>query len=303
MPRIARDSPDRPAAHASSGQPPPPAFLITGASTGIGRACALELDRRGCRVFAGVRSEQAAEQLRAEASARLTPLRLDVTDAGQIAAAAETLAKSVADAGLAGLVNNAGIVLPGPIELVPLDAWRRQLEVNVIGQIAVTQAFLPLLRMARGRVVNISSVNGRVALPYMAPYSASKFALEAITDALRTELRSFGIHVAAVEPGPIDTPIWQKSLAVADRMSQDVEPAVLALYESDLKVMRKAVAKSAQGAAPVERVVRAVVHALTAKRPNTRYFIDLRTRMPFTFLKLVPDRFRDWLIRKAVGLR
>ena len=155
------------------------------------------------------------------------PLLLDVTDGGQIAAAAETVAKSTGEAGLAGLVNNAGIVIPGPLELVPIDAWRRQLEVNVIGQVAVTQAFLPLLRKARGRVVNISSVNGGMAVPYMAPYSASKFAIEAITDAMRIEFRTFGIRVAAVEPGPIDTPIWQKSLAVADRMSQDVEPAAL----------------------------------------------------------------------------
>ena len=155
------------------------------------------------------------------------PLRLDVTDAGQIAAAAELVANVVGEAGLAGLVNNAGIAVPGPLELLPIDAWRRQLEVNVIGQVAVTQAFLPLLRKGRGRLVNIGSVNGGLAIPYMAPYSASKFALEAITDALRTELRPFGIQVAAVEPGPIHTPIWEKSLALADRMSQDIDPAAL----------------------------------------------------------------------------
>ena len=263
----------------------------------------LELDRRGYRVFAGVRSEQAAEQLRAVAAGRLTPLRLDVTDAAQIAAAAETVAQSVGEAGLAGLVNNAGIVVPGPLELVPIDAWRRQLEVNVLGQVAVTQALLPLLRKARGRVVNISSVNGRVAVPYMAPYSASKFAIEAISDALRTELRTFGILVAAVEPGPIDTPIWEKSLAVAEQMSKDIDPAAMALYESDLKAMRESAARSAHGAAPVERVVRAVVHALLAKRPKSRYSVGLWASMPFRILRMVPDRCRDWLIRKGTGLR
>ncbi len=200
-------------------------------------------------------------------------------------------------------MNNAGIVVPGPLELVPIDAWRRQLEVNVIGQVAVTQAFLPLLRKARGRVVFISSVNGGMAIPYMAPYSASKFAVEAIADALRTELRPFGVRVAAVEPGPIDTPIWEKSFALADRMSQDAAPAALGLYESDLKAMRETIGRTARGAAPVEQVVRAVIHALLAKRPKTRYFLGLQTRMSFKILKMVPDCFRDWLIRKGIGLR
>ena len=164
---------------------PPPAVVITGASTGIGKACALELDRRGFRVFAGVRSESAAQELQAQASARLTPVRIDVTDAASIAAAAETIARSVGDAGLAGLVNNAGIAVSGPLEIVPIDALRRQLEVNVIGPVAVTRSLLPLLRKARGRVVNMSSISGGVAAPYLGPYSASKFAMEAITDTLR----------------------------------------------------------------------------------------------------------------------
>ncbi|MCE5269450.1 MAG: SDR family oxidoreductase [Planctomycetaceae bacterium] len=281
----------------------PPTVVVTGASSGIGKACALELDRRGWHVYAGVRSEQAARQLSSEASDRLTPLTIDVTDAGQIAAAAETVARGVGDAGLDALINNAGIALSGPVELVPIDAWRRQFEVNVIGHVAVTQAFLPLLRKAPGRVVNISSVNGGLAAPYMAPYSASKFAIEAITDALRIELRGFGIRVAAVEPGPIDTPIWDKSVGVADQMSEDVDPAALALYGDDLNAMRAVVAKSARTASPVQRVVRAVVHALTAERPKTRYFIGMQARMPFKILKMIPDRLRDWLIRKVVGMR
>ena len=145
----------------------PPAVVITGASTGIGQACALELDRRGFRVFAGVRSQAAAENLRAKASARLTPILIDVTDAASVAAAAKAVGEAVGDAGLAGLVNNAGIAIAGPVELVPLDAWRRQLEVNVIGQVAVTQAFLPLLRKAPGRIVNISSNSGGQAAPFL----------------------------------------------------------------------------------------------------------------------------------------
>jgi NAD(P)-dependent dehydrogenase (short-subunit alcohol dehydrogenase family) len=281
---------------------PSPAVLITGASTGIGQACSLELDRRGFRVFAGVRSEASAENVKAKASAQLAPLMIDVTDAASIAAAAETVAKSVGQAGLAGLVNNAGIAVAGPLEALPIDALRKQLEVNVIGQMAVTQAFLPLLRLARGRVVNMSSINGGLAVPYMGAYSASKFALEAITDALRVELRTFGIRVSAVEPAAITTPIWQKSLDSADQLEANVAPELLALYQSDLDAMRRAVDKSIRTALPVERVVRAVVHALMAKRPKTRYFIGPGVRSSFTILKLLPDRLHDRIVRKSIGL-
>jgi NAD(P)-dependent dehydrogenase (short-subunit alcohol dehydrogenase family) len=269
---------------------PPPAFVITGASTGIGNACALELDRRGFRVFAGVRSESAAQELQAQASARLTPVRIDVTDVASIAAAAEIIAQSVGEAGLAGLVNNAGIAVSGPLEIVPIEALRRQLEVNVIGQVAVTQSLLPLLRKARGRVVNMSSISGGVAAPYLGPYSASKFAMEAITDTLRLELRSFGIHVSAVEPGPIE------------RLAQETSPEILSLYEADLAAMRQAMEQSVRTAAPIDLVVRAVVHALTAKRPKTRYFLGWSVWASFKCLKIVPDRLKDWILRKIIGL-
>ena len=197
----------------------PLAIVVTGASTGIGRAFALELHRRGCRVFAAVRSEQAAEELRAAASGRLAPLRLDVTDGGQIAAAAETVANSTGEAGLAGLVNNAGIVISGPWSLCPSTPGAANSSERARpggGDAGLPAAAAEGRRPGR----NISSVNGGLSAPYMAPYSASKFAVEAITDALASEVRTFGIHVAAVEPGPIDTPIWQKSLAVADRMAR-----------------------------------------------------------------------------------
>lgn len=277
-------------------------FLITGASTGIGRACALELDRLGFRVFAGVRSEEAAERLRAEASDRLAPVRLDVTDVEQIAAAAGEIAAASGAAGLAGLVNNAGIAVPGPWELLPIDALRQQLEVNLIGQAAVTQACLPLLRQGRGRVVNISSVNGGMAVPYLGAYSASKFALEAFNDSLRSEVRKFGIRVSSVAPGAIATPIWDKSFGVADRLSAGLSAETAALYQSDIEAMRRSAARSARGAAPVERVVRAVVHALTAKRPKTHYYLGWDVRFCFKCLKMTSDRFRDWIVRKAGGL-
>jgi NAD(P)-dependent dehydrogenase (short-subunit alcohol dehydrogenase family) len=278
------------------------AVVITGASTGIGRACALELDRRGFRVFAGVRSDAAAGQLRAEASSRLTPVSIDVTIGDMIAAAAKTVADAVGDAGLAGLVNNAGVAVSGPLELTSIDELRRQLEVNVIGQVAVTQAFLPLLRKAKGRIVNMSSINGGLAPPYMSPYSASKFALEAITDALRLELRRFGIRVSAVEPGAITTPIWEKAVTAADHLADNVDPAAMALYDADLTAMRKLVDHLVRSASPVERVVKAVVHALTARRPKAHYYLGWSVQSCFTSLRILPDCLRDWIVRKTIGL-
>jgi NAD(P)-dependent dehydrogenase (short-subunit alcohol dehydrogenase family) len=279
-----------------------PAVVITGASTGIGEACGLELDRRGFRVFSGVRNEDAGRRLRARASKRLTPLRLDVTDAESIAESARRVGDAVGPAGLAGLVNNAGIVVAGPLEILPLDEVRKQFEVNVIGQIAVTQAFLPLLRRARGRIVNMGSLNGRIAPPYLGPYAASKHALEALSDSLRGELRSWGILVSLIEPGSIDTPIWDKTFAAADRLEAGIQTDSLSLYEADLAAIRKSSRRLAAAALPVERVVRAVVHALTSRRPKTRYPVGLQTTLLFRAFKWVPDRLWDRFVQRALGL-
>jgi NAD(P)-dependent dehydrogenase (short-subunit alcohol dehydrogenase family) len=279
-----------------------PAAVVTGASTGIGQACAIELDRRGFYVFAGVRNDAAAEQLRAKASSRLTPISLDVTVAETIAAAARTVAEATGEAGLAGLVNNAGICVAGPIELLPIDDFRRQLEVNVTGQVAVTQAFLPLLRKARGRIVNMSSISGALAAPYLGPYSASKFALEAVSDALRLELRNQGIRVSAVEPAAIATPIWDKSSAAAEEIGKKLDPTVLSLYDADLDAIRKLVERSVRTASPVERVVKAVVHALTSRRPKAHYYLGYDVRFCFQVMQILPDSLRDWLVRKLIGL-
>ena len=279
-----------------------PTVVITGASTGIGEACALELDRLGFRVFAGVRAEADGERLRRQASPRLAPLRLDVTDGQQVADAASAVAEAGGPAGLAGLVNNAGIVVAGPVELLPLDAWRRQFEVNLIGQVAVTQALLPLVRTARGRIVFIGSVNGRLAAPYLGPYAASKHALEAVADSLRVELRTWGIPVALVEPGSVKTPIWDKSRAAADRLAEDLTPAGKALYGEDIEAMRRATQRLAARGVPVDRVVRAVVHALTARRPKTRYLLGADNRSILAAFKFLPDRARDWFVRRALGL-
>ncbi|MGD0655440.1 MAG: SDR family oxidoreductase [Thermoguttaceae bacterium] len=280
----------------------PPAVLITGASTGIGKACALELDRRRFRVFAGVRTEEAGERLKKAASSQLTPLMIDVTDAASISAATSQIKDQTGDCGLAGLVNNAGISVSGPLEIVPIAELRRQLEVNVIGYVAVMQAVLPLLRIAKGRIVNMGSISGALASPYLGPYCASKFAMEAITDALRIELRTWGIQVSIIEPGPIATPIWEKSFAAADQLANTLPTESMALYEPDLTVVRKMIAEIANKAEPVDMVVQAVVHALTAPKPKTRYFLHFRNRILFRSFKLVPDVIRDWIVRRVMGL-
>src|SRR5919112_1052610 len=183
--------------------------LITGASTGIGHATAKRMLAYGWEVFAAARKDEDLERLRGEG---FTPIKLDVTDPETIAAAREELDER----GLRGLVNNAGVAVSGPIEFIPLDELRRQLEVNLVGQVAVIQAFLPNIREATGRIVNISSIGGRIALPMVGPYAASKHALEAVSDSLRRELRPWGIHVSLIEPGGVTTPIWEKGKATAD---------------------------------------------------------------------------------------
>jgi len=278
------------------------AVVITGASTGIGAACALELDRRGFRVFAGVRTDAAAQRLRQQATGRLMPLMLDVTDPAGIAEAARTVTAAVGDAGLWGLVNNAGIVVAGPLELIPLEQLRRQLEINVVGPVAVTQAMLPLLRSGRGRIVSVGSLNGRLVVPFLGPYCASKFALEAITDALRLELRRWGIAVSVVEPGSVKTPIWEKTEAEADRLAERAGARLDELYGRDLAAFRAMAHRQAEQGMPVQKVVRAVVHALTSRRPRTRYPLGSQTRWAIFAARFLPDRLRDWIVRMAVGL-
>ncbi len=269
--------------------------VVTGASTGIGLACALRLDQLGFRVLAGVRKPADAEALKKKASERLLPVLLDITDASSIASAV----KAVGDGPLAGLVNNAGIVVAGPLEMAPLELWRQQFEVNVIGQIAVTQAFLPKLRAGQGRIVNMGSIAGRSALPCAGPYSASKFALEGLTDSLRMELKHWGISVSIIEPGAIRTPIWEKSAADADRSLAGASPELLRLYQPLIDGIKAGSAEAARNSIPAEEVVKAVEHALTASRPKTRYIVgsDAKVRIA---LNRLPDRVRDSLILKKL---
>jgi NAD(P)-dependent dehydrogenase (short-subunit alcohol dehydrogenase family) len=273
------------------------AVVVTGTSTGIGEACALHLDRLGFRVFAGVRNTADGQGLKAKASGRLIPIQLDITDAATIASALDRVATALDQGGLAGLVNNAGIAVAGPLEFLPIGEIRKQLEVNVLGQIAVTQAFLSLLRKGRGRVVNIGSISGRSALPFLGPYAASKFAMEALTDSLRLELRPWNIRVSIVEPGTIATPIWRKSLAAADEIARDLPERARQLYGPAIASMRRI--SAARTPIPAQAVAEAVEHALTAKRPRTRYVVGRDARLR-KMLELLPDRTRDWLISRRL---
>ncbi len=219
---------------------------------------------------------------------------LDVTDSASIAAAAERIG-----ARLDGLVNNAGISIAVPLEFLPLEQLRRQLEVNVVGQLAVTQAFLPHLRRAKGRIVNIGSISGRSALPFLGPYAASKFALEAMTDSLRVELAPWGIWVAIVEPGSIATRIWAKGAAQAAEIASGLPPESGELYGERIAAFGKNAAERGQNAVPADRVARVVEHALSARRPKARYLVgrDAKTRAR---VQRLPTRVRDRLLTKSL---
>jgi NAD(P)-dependent dehydrogenase (short-subunit alcohol dehydrogenase family) len=261
--------------------------LVTGASSGIGAACAQRLARSGWRVFAGVRKQ-------GDAPAGTEELLLDVTDEGQIRAAAEDVGEE-----LHGLVNNAGIALAAPLEAVPIDELRNQLEVNVVGQVAVTQALLPAVRRARGRIVFIGSIAGKSALPFLGPYAASKHAIEAIADSLRMELRPFGIAVSLVEPGSILTPIWTRSAARADELLERMDGAVNELYGERIAAFRKIAMKRGAAGAPPDAVADVVERALTAERPRTRYLVGRDAKLRAGFQRL-PDKLRDRLYERAL---
>lgn len=276
--------------------------VITGASTGIGEACALLLDKLGFSVFAGVRKDIDAQKLKQKASQKLIPIFLDVTDADSITFAVETLTNAVGSSGILGLVNNAGIAVPGPLELVPIAEFQQQMEVNVTGQLAVTQAFLGLLRQGHGRIVNMGSISGRSAAPLLGAYNASKFALEAITDVLRMELRPWGISVSIIEPGAIATPIWDKSFTQADIAQQNLSDSANYLYGHAMNAVRKKVGIIASKGISADIVAQAVVHALTAKQPKTRYLVGQDAKIAAALKRFLPDKVYDRLMLYSMGL-
>ena len=283
-----------------SPETPDQAVVVTGASTGIGRATALHLGSLGFDVLAGVRRRRDGERLASEATGRITPVILDVTDADSIEAAARRIGDRLGDGGLHGLVNNAGVAEPAPMEIMPIDALRRQIEVNLVGQVAVTQALLPLLRRARGRIVNVSSVGGRVSSPGLGAYSASKFAIEAISDAMRMELHPWGIHVSVIEPGPIRTEIWRRGGDAADSTMERIPEEHRRLYGGLIAAVRKLAERTQDRAIPPEKVARRIAHALTARRPRTRYLVGADARIQVALATLLPDRGYDALVRRLL---
>jgi hypothetical protein len=276
--------------------------VITGASSGIGYDAARYLIERGFHVFGSVRKQADGQRVQGELGAQFTPLLFDVTDEAAVETAVSQVTQIIGSNGLAGLVNNAGIAVAGPLSHLPLDKLRRQFEVNLFGLLDVTQKFLPLLGAVPnathppGRIVNISSISGRVAYPFMGPYAASKHALEAISDALRRELLLFGVDVVVIEPGSVRTPIWDKA------QDLDVEQYSQTPYKSILEGMKDVFVNRGKTGIPVEKVSQAIYTALTASKPKTRYVIARKLFTGWLLPRYLPDRQFDRIVGKRLGI-
>lgn len=277
------------------GKNPSGSVLITGASSGIGKACALYLADLNLTVFAGVRREKDAAALRQEAPSNLIPIFLDVTDSSMIEAARDMITDEIGNAGLVGLVNNAGIPLGGPLEFVPLSEIRYVMEVNLLGAVAVTQALLPLIRQSQGRIVNISSLSGFIALPFLGPYAMTKFGLRAFTDSLRRELRPWNISVSVIEVGDVDTHIWDKSLAVIEKTAQEMPERGMELYGPVVEIREMF---QPHGISPLE-VAKVVQHALFSKRSKARYVVGGDAKL-LDLMRHLPTPILDWVISKQL---
>lgn len=266
------------------------AVMVTGASTGIGRATALLLDKKGYRVFAGVRKQADAKSLTDDGSERLTPITIDVTKDRSITAAKNKVQRAVGKDGLVGLVNNAGVGGGGPIEFMPLDDFRATLEVNLVGQLAVTQAFLPQVRKAKGTIVFIASIGGRIASPFLSPYNASKFAIEAVGESLRGELLPWDINVVVVEPGSIDTEIWRKGTDTADDQIKQMTPAARRLYGKQLNRFIEVFGETgARGISP-DKVAKVVHKAIRLNKPRHRYLVGTDAKVAARLKGNLPDK-------------
>ncbi|BBX10618.1 SDR family oxidoreductase [Mycolicibacterium aichiense] len=271
-----------------------PTVLVTGAARGIGKSIVDHLVAAGWDVIGGVRSDADAEAL--SKLPRVRAVTLDITDDAQVAALADAL-----PARLDAVVNNAGIAVSGPLEGLTPAEIRRQLEVNVVGQLAVTQAVLPLLRQSRGRIVFISSVNGQLSAPMMGAYSASKFALEAAADALRIELRPWGIAVSVVQPAQTDTDLWRDADRSVVEMEAALSPQHRVLYSKHVAGMRKSIPASQRMAVDPEKVAKVVLQALTARKPRARYPVGLPAALQMTLMTKLPTGPRDAVLRRVLG--
>lgn len=285
---------------ASEVGPPGRAVVVTGASSGIGEAIALGLALRGFRVYAGVRRQTDADALLAQAATlktRITTVILDVTKADHIASVVDRVGNETGSSGLAGVVNNAGIAVAGPMEFIPLEDLREQFEINVLGKVALTQALMPLIRSSHGRLVFIGSVSGLVSSRLLGSYAASKFALEAVADAFRRELQPWNIGVSIVEPGRIATPIWQKSVEMAMTRLERMPPEATSRYEAVMKDVINGAEEATKVGTPPAAVARAVHRALTDARPRTRYFVGTDAHIINVLRRVLSDPLFDRLIR------
>lgn len=288
----------------TSNQPsiPEKTILITGASTGIGEAAVLHLDRLGYRVFASVRKPQDAERIASQTSARVSPLLMDIADGESIQAAVQVLREQVREGGLSGLVNNAGIFIGGPLEYIPVKVLRKQFEVNVFGQIALVQACLPLLRLAHGRIVFVGSTSGFLATPLLGPYAASKFALRALADSLRNELHAARVPVSLIEVGKVNTPIWDKALSSVDKMSGALPEGAEAYYTPMIAATVTRAARRGQSGIPPLKVAAAIHQALAAANPKPKYLVGADAHLQALLVRVVPARVLDKLIRWQMGI-
>jgi NAD(P)-dependent dehydrogenase (short-subunit alcohol dehydrogenase family) len=277
------------------------AVLVTGASTGIGFACVQTLANAGFIVYAGVRGESDAQRV-AEVHRNVRPLLLDVTVPEQLAAAAQSI--RAAGVPLRGVVNNAGIAVAGPLEYIPPADFRRQFETNVFGALAVTQSMLPLLRQADdGRIVFMSSVSGQIAVPFIGSYASSKFALEALADALRMELHAFGIRVSLIQPGNVRTPIWQKGRDAKDALVASMPQEAIMHYGAAFEALMRVTEHEERTGIEPGIVAQAVLHALTAAQPKARYPVGNPPAWQRRLASLLPERVRDRMVLKTATRR
>lgn len=274
--------------------------FITGASSGIGLATALHMRSLGFQVFAGVLPGEDTAPLFRDGTQDMTVVPINITRSEMIVAARQTIQAAVGDSGLYGLFNNAGISIPGPIEFLPMPAVRKQLEVNLLGHVEVTQTFLPLIRQAKGRIVNTASILGRFSTPFGAPYSMAKFGMEAFTDSLRLELRPYGVRVIAIEPGAIATNIWSVNHQNADEILSEFTPEAEMLYGAAFREVCNAAQQTGKRGIPPHKVAKAVAHAFTSPRPKTRYLVGQDAHMLGFLKKVLPDVLMDRLLTRSV---
>jgi NAD(P)-dependent dehydrogenase (short-subunit alcohol dehydrogenase family) len=277
--------------------------FLSGASSGIGLATAKKLDMMGWRVFAAFLPGDDTSALTQDASERLIPLPLDITDAAAVQSAAEHIRQITGTDGLQGIINCAGISIPGAIETLSIEAIKRQFEVNLFGHIQVIQALVPLLRASGGgRIVNVGSVMGKVAMPVFGAYSMSKHALEALSDVLRMELAQWHIHVSIIEPGAVATPMTTGMESLVEKSRAAAPEPLRTLYAKMYDGIKNGLRTQANSALPAELIADCIIHALTAKNPKTRYAPGVAVRGLLLMRRFAPDKLGDAILKRALGL-